>query len=109
MNDIEKRARELLCTAMRLDPEGVTATLIMDMDMPQNGVVPTSDAIRAIAAALAPPEGYVLVPVDLLEDMASEAEAGIHQTIYNPAKRERHMRKVHQARKLLAARPEVSP
>lgn len=54
-----------------------------------------------------PPEGYVLVSTELLEDLASEAESGIHQTVFVPAKRERRMQFVRDARALIAARPEV--
>lgn len=98
MDDIEKRARELLCTAMRLDPEGMTATLIMDMGMPQNGAVPTSDAIRAIVAALTPPEGYVMIRVlDARRVLKGNPSIGGYDLSLS------------RIAAALAARPEVSP
>lgn len=56
MNAIEKRALELLCGEIDLDPE----------DYDEGERIDAGEALRAIIAALTPPEGYVLVPVDLL-------------------------------------------
>ncbi|PZT14513.1 hypothetical protein A7X82_02030 [Stenotrophomonas maltophilia] len=39
---------------MRLPPDGVTAELMMDLSIPQLGIVPTAAALCAIRAALAP-------------------------------------------------------
>lgn len=67
MDAIEKRARELLAAEWekcgdvgRNVARGLCAGASLPMDVP---------AIRAIIAALTPPEGYVLVPKVLTEDM----------------------------------------
>lgn len=54
MSALEHAARSLLCKAMRLPPDGVTAELMMDMSIPQLGIVPTAAALCAIRTALAP-------------------------------------------------------
>jgi len=59
MDAIEKRARELLCGECDLDEEDYCEGLPVD----------SGDALRAIVAALTPPEGYVLVPVEPTDDM----------------------------------------
>ena len=69
MNDIEKRARLVL--ADTLSEEGYdSATLSIlrefTLQIQNTGQLPTTVALKAIAAALTPPEGYVLVPVELL-------------------------------------------
>lgn len=68
MSDIEKRARLVL--ADTLSEEGYdSATLSIlrefTLQIQNTGQLPTTVALKAIAAALTPPEGYVLVPVDL--------------------------------------------
>nr|WP_313286916.1 hypothetical protein [Stenotrophomonas pavanii] len=52
MSALEHTARSVLCKAMRLPPDGVTAELMMDLSIPQLGIVPTADALRAIRTAL---------------------------------------------------------
>lgn len=46
-------ARRLLCNAMNLPADGVTAELMMDLSIPQLGIVPTAAALCAIRSALA--------------------------------------------------------
>lgn len=53
MSELERTARSLLREAMELAPDGVTAELMMDLSIPQLGIVPTAAAIRAIRMALA--------------------------------------------------------
>lgn len=53
MSELESTARGLLCEAMELAPDGVTAELMMDLSIPQLGIVPTAAALRAIRMALA--------------------------------------------------------
>lgn len=62
MSDIEKRARELLAAELG-DYE---ARCLMDG---LGGAVTTGEALSAIIAALTPPEGFVLVPVEPTEEM----------------------------------------
>lgn len=52
--DIEKRALSLLCGECDLDEEDYCPGLPID----------ASEALRAVIAALTPPEGWVLVPVE---------------------------------------------
>ncbi len=52
MSALEFTARSLLCGAMRLPPDGVTAELMMDLSIPQLGIVPTAAALSAIRTAL---------------------------------------------------------
>jgi hypothetical protein len=52
MSALEFTARSLLCDAMRLPPDGVTAELMMDLSIPQLGIVPTAAALGAIRTAL---------------------------------------------------------
>jgi len=61
---------------------------------------------QRLSALRAGQDGYVVVPVEMLEVLADEAESGIHQTIFAPLKRQRHLSIVYQARELLAARPQ---
>lgn len=59
MDAVEKRARELLAAEYMLS---------LSRAGPKQRHLHAC-AIRAIIAALTPPEGYVLVPVELTEDM----------------------------------------
>jgi len=64
MDAIEKRARELLAAQVRdLEVGGV-------MNASDDLFVPESAAVKAIIAALTPPDGYVLVPAELLRMVA---------------------------------------
>ncbi len=76
MNDIEKRARELLAAEYVKEGRVVSAQETMqghDLTAHAEYI-----ALRAIVAALTPPEGYVLVPVEptpgLLMSMAMRSD-----------------------------------
>lgn len=96
MDAIEKRARELLDTELRklgLHEDAYHVGCGADLDRNDQA------AINAIAAALTPPEGHVLVPVEPTRDM-----------LRAPAKivcghRQETIAKMYRA--MLAARPEV--
>lgn len=60
MNDIEKRARELLAAEMRNGGFDLLAQQVTDQHAVQSHNY--RFAISAIVAALTPPEGYVRVP-----------------------------------------------
>lgn len=66
MNDIEKRARGLLAIACETADLGRCAEYLRSEEP-----LLTDDqiAVNAIIAALTPPEGYVLVPVEPTEEM----------------------------------------
>lgn len=66
MSDIEKRARELLAAEYVKEGRAVSAQETMqghDLTAHAEYI-----ALRAIVAALTPPDGYVLVPVDVQKD-----------------------------------------
>lgn len=70
MDAIEKRARELFADQLRKECQFEYAHHVAvggDVD-------PDGAALRAIIAALTPPEGYVLVPVEPTEEMIAAAE-----------------------------------
>lgn len=97
MDAIEKRARELLDTELRKlglheDAHHVGCGAELDRN--------DQAAINAIAAALTPPEGYVLVPVEPTVEMLSEIQLVEHFT--GNALRTRYAA-------MIAARPEVKP
>jgi hypothetical protein len=64
MNDNEKRARELLAAEFERYGDAIGAAAAR-FDRPADGVT-----LRAIIAALTPPDGFVLVPVDIQKDAA---------------------------------------
>ncbi|MFY0184286.1 hypothetical protein PV767_09435 [Stenotrophomonas rhizophila] len=98
MNDIEKRARELLAAELRNDFGRESARYVLD------GNDDGSTAMRAIIAALTPPDGYVLVPVELTHEMYC---AFVEQWFTKVrAIDDTEMEDCYAA--LLAARPEVS-
>jgi len=70
MTDIEKRARELLASEYEADGCMQLARMIRSgaVTDPVFGSVKIMRAMRAITAALTPPEGYVLVPVAVAKD-----------------------------------------
>ena len=95
MNDIEKRARELLAAEYDSKGKWFAAECIRNSDPRWDA----SEALGTIIAALTPPEGYVLVPVEPTPVMTSagwDAEACTAE-----------VRDIYAA--MLAARPEVSP
>lgn len=93
MDAIEKRARELLVTEYKARGE-----LVHAMNIERGGLsVMYAAEIAAVIAALTPPEGYVLVPINPTRDMVvagveSESECKFPSEIYAA---------------MLAARPEV--
>lgn len=114
MNDIEKRARELLDKALRdigLHEDAYHVGCGAELD--QNDKA----AIKAIIAALTPPEGYVLVPVvptvevltamSLAIGMEPLPPLGNKQGFYPITGSQSTVRQCYAA--MLAARPEVSP
>lgn len=68
MTDIEKRARELLAAEYRKSGHIALADMLGSEN--ERAILLDRCALRAIIAALTPPEGYVLVPVDLLRVVA---------------------------------------
>ncbi|WP_286068827.1 hypothetical protein [Stenotrophomonas sp. 57] len=71
MDAIEKRARELLAVEYeRFDLPSTAAGA-------RAGAYDLNPSMRAVVAALTPPEGYVLVPVDLSSSMAEAAWAAL--------------------------------
>lgn len=67
MHAIEMRARELLAAEYDADSRAFTARLLRAN--PDALGENFERSIRAIASALTPPEGYVLVPVELPVEM----------------------------------------
>lgn len=95
MEDVEKRARELLAAEYEGSKFRSYAHEI------RNGHGEWGEEIRAIIAALTPPEGFVLVPVEPTQEMVAEAwKYGVADDAPDP---------VYAYRAMLAARPEASP
>ncbi|HEL5052587.1 TPA: hypothetical protein UOA92_000343 [Stenotrophomonas maltophilia] len=97
MNDIEKRARDLLAAEYERSGYGGSAEGIRSGDDCAHDLEDAS--VRALIVALTPPEGYVLVPVELvaaIEDLTLIYEAGGDIDS-----------KLSQVEGLIAARPEV--
>jgi len=67
MKDIEKRARELL--AIGYEKDGLPGRAAQIRDRSAYVEQPDRRALQAISLALTPPEGYVLVPVELPVEM----------------------------------------
>lgn len=67
MDAIEKRALELLCGEIDLDPE----------DYDEGERIEAGEALRAIKAALTPPEGYVLMPVEPTAELLAAASVAV--------------------------------
>lgn len=103
MTDIEKRARELLLS------QYLAAGFRSGDPMSASGA--NVVAIKAIAAALTPPEGYVMVPVEPTDaqlDRATWEEVGGHCSSCTAwAASHSDARRVWAA--MLAARPAVGP
>lgn len=94
MDAIEKRARELLAAEYeRFDLPGTAAVV-------RNGGYDLNPSMRAVVAALTPPEGYVLVPAVPTKPMVDAAVPAASQDQTG-----RRQRAVWDA--MLAARPEV--
>lgn len=96
MDDIEKRARELL--AVELDSYCMTfsARMVRAGGLMTNAPI-IQAALLAVIAALTPPEGYVLVPVEPTREMI-DAYVAVDAR-FNSARRDWSA--------MLAARPEV--
>jgi hypothetical protein len=99
MTDIEKRARELLVTLLK-EQHGWVGALAAEAlgESPANVRISGSDAIKAVVAALTPPEGYVLVPVEPTEAMLQEIH--LVKSFTGEAMHRRYAA-------MIAARPEV--
>ncbi|MBN5015984.1 hypothetical protein JY408_03185 [Stenotrophomonas maltophilia] len=93
MDAIEKRARELLAVEYeRFDLPSTAAGA-------RAGAYDLNPSMRAVVAALTPPEGYVLVPVEPTAEMISAAwRYGDGDDAPDP---------VYSWRAMLTARPEV--
>jgi len=79
MSDIERRARELLASEYEADgcmqlARMIRSGAVTDTDF---GSVKIMRAMRAIIAALMPPEGYVMVPVEPTAEMLQAAAFGV--------------------------------
>lgn len=106
MNEIEKRARELLAAHL-VETKALWGPPLTDQTFDLGLMPPTMQAcVRAIIAALTPPEGFVLVPVEPTEAMldAEYATAEIHDE-YGEDRYVENAEAVWAA--MLAARPEV--
>lgn len=90
MNEIERKARELLAAEI--------GQHILLMGRRSGMTFMNNAALRAIIAALTPPEGYVLVPV-IPDDAMYKAAAALGPDAFL----------AEQWAAMLAARPEVSP
>jgi len=107
MDEIERKARELLAA------EYMKQGLNNHADMIGNSRIPNpvdAFAIRAIIAALTPPEGYVLVPVELLRIVigcAYPVSTEIDPRGYRWSEAYLDQALPHVKAALLAARPEV--
>lgn len=97
MDAIEKRARELLAVEHAERGFKGHAKRLREGHGPVSN--PDGMALNAIIAALTPPEGYVLVPVEPTDDMLLAAYRA--DTTKGPVTRRWFA--------MLAARPEVKP
>ena len=103
MDAIKKRARGLLAVELIKRRYPTMAGCVLE------GREDDSAAIQALIAALAPPEGYVLVPVEGSEaEIRAMAEALDYPSTYMGGPSEQSRRKAIRARQaMLSARPEV--
>lgn len=107
MNAIEKRARELLASAYA--DTGAPALLVDEVRGGKSDTASDNAAMRAIIAALTPPEGYVLVRAEVLEDLVSDSELYVHGTEWRAEVRDRKLASAREAKGMLAARPDPTP
>lgn len=106
--DVEQRAREM---KMAMTVEEV-ARIISGAPFPSKQSLSKARAVveyMGNRAALTPPEGYLLVPVDTFQDLASDAEEYVRSTEFRPSQIENKLSSVREAHDLLAKRPEVKP
>lgn len=99
--DVEQRARELLASVTReMYPDDIAKRYVIDKLMADElDLISARAAVRALIAALTPPEGYVLVPVEPTKEML---DAGYGFEDGYPVDPDLY-------RAMLAARPEVKP
>jgi hypothetical protein len=103
--ELAKRARELLVaeyTELGIEPQ---AARLMAQGHQPGGV--HYAAVKAIIAAMATPEGCVLIKADTLADLANDAEALIVQTEFRRDRIDGKLASVREARAMLAERPEA--
>lgn len=104
MSDIEKRAREFHDAYERLAPqfgyETRPETREFDPDSPNGRLM------MAVIAALTPPEGYVVVPVDVTQQMRDAGNKAIRMCNTEPGMGIAD-RAFYAWQSMLAARPEV--
>lgn len=105
MNAIEKRARGLLARAYEADGLFGRAGVIRNPS--QYMEKPDRRALGCIIAALTPPEGFVLVRAEALEDLLTDAELYVYGTEHRPEYIDRKLINVREAKAILADRPEV--
>lgn len=99
MNAIEKRARELYAKAFREQGMELTAERLDDICTKiEGGSLRAS--LDAIKAALTPPEGFVMVPVEPTEAMVKAVYPLHYFTYLGPELRENW-------RRMIDARPEI--
>ena len=109
MDAIEKRALHLLCGEIDLDPE----------DYDEGERIEAGEALRAVIAALTPPEGYVLVDAKKLGAVRVARLAILQKQAEAEQKDEPHDASMWAEcaadldaiapRGMIAARPEVKP
>lgn len=101
MDAIEMRAREIYADQFPGDAGYETREWIMA------GTWGDDEVIAAIIAALTPPEGYVLVPVETLEEITHYAEGYVSTHDFVLMRKERKMLHVRKAQEILSSCPEV--
>jgi len=71
MRDIEQNAREQLAEGLRASyPDDIAGRhVIRQLLADELDLINARVAVRTLAAALTPPDGYVLVPVELTHEM----------------------------------------
>ena len=87
--DVEQSAQELLDSSRERAVSRNPRLIHMD------------DAIHAIIAALAPPEGYLLVPVETLEEITGYADAFVSTHEFVRMTKERKMLHVRKAQEII--------
>lgn len=107
MSAIEQRARALLATELEARGLVEPARELRSGDSLASMEPGFAASVAAVIAALTPPEGYVLVPVETLFDLVDDAETHVRATEFRPARLVHKLRSVAEAKILLAARPEV--
>ncbi|KGM25262.1 hypothetical protein [Stenotrophomonas maltophilia] len=101
MDAIEQRAREWLADGLRSKfPDDIATRMVISQLLADElDLINARVAVKVLAAALTPPEGYVLVPVEPTQEMLNAGygfESGypVDPFLY---------------RAMLAVRPEVKP